>query len=67
MLSVLPQSTCLNLARFLLSLFLTFASTFVFGQSIVTNPSAIHFGNVAVAGSRTQTETIRNPGGSSWF
>jgi len=65
MLSVLPQSTCLNLARFLLlSLFLTFASTFVFGQSIVTNPSAIHFGNVAVAGSRTQTETIRNPGGS---
>ena len=62
---VLPQSTCLNLARFLLlSLFLIFSSTVVFTQSIVTNPSAIHFGNVAVAGSRTQTETIRNPGGS---
>ena len=62
---VLPQSTCLNVARFLLlSLFLTFSSTFVFSQSIVTNPSAIHFGNVAVAGSRTQTETIRNSGGS---
>ena len=56
---------CLNLERFLLlSIFLIFVSAFVFAQSIVANPSAIHFGSVAVASSRSQTETIRNSGGS---
>ena len=62
---VLPQSTCLNLARlFLLSLFLASPPKFVLGQTVVASPSAIHFGSVAVASSRTQAETIKNSGGS---